>query len=228
MVTSTDALGNSVFYEYNVLDKCTLIRGPRTVIQTVYDDMGNRVCLRDPDLGTTTYGYNALGELIWQEDAHGRTTFSYDVAGRMIREERPDITFTHEYDTKWKGVRSKSTTSEGTTHEFFYDAYGRIVRETETIVNKTFTTAVTYNAINKVDELTYPSGLVVRNFYSADGYLRKVEDAQNGTQYWYLEDANARGQVVSEFFGDNEVCTSTFYNPQKGYITRICTPGVQD
>lgn len=228
MVTSTDALGNSVFYEYNVLDKCTLIRGPRTVIQTLYDDMGNRVCLRDPDLGTTTYGYNALGELIWQEDAHGRTTFSYDVAGRMIREERPDITFTHEYDTKWKGARSKSTTSEGTTHEFFYDAYGRIVRETETIVNKTFTTAVTYNAINKVDELTYPSGLVVRNFYTTDGYLRKVEDAQNGTQYWYLEGANARGQVESEFFGDNEVCTSTFYNPQKGYITRIFTPGVQD
>jgi YD repeat-containing protein len=42
--------------------------------------------MNDPDMGTWTYSYNALGKLVSQTDAKGQTsTMVYDKLGRMIR-----------------------------------------------------------------------------------------------------------------------------------------------
>jgi YD repeat-containing protein len=35
----------------------------------VYDIRGNKIKMNDPDMGTWTYAYNALGKLISQTDA---------------------------------------------------------------------------------------------------------------------------------------------------------------
>jgi YD repeat-containing protein len=40
--------------------------------------------MNDPDMGTWTYSYNALGKLVSQTDAKGQTsTMAYDKLGRM-------------------------------------------------------------------------------------------------------------------------------------------------
>lgn len=211
LITSTDALGNSVTFKYDVNGKCTETAGPRTTIRVEYDKLGNRTKLEDPDLGTIEYEYNSFGELTSQTDSYGETTFEYDQGGRLLQECRPDFTYTHTYDTEWKGALSSSSCSNGTSHTYSYDGYGRVTGEQEVINGETFSTSYTYNNINKVDVITYPSGFQVKNNYTANGYLQSVtSNDSNHKAYWTAGAVNARGQLESEELGNGVTVTNQY------------------
>ncbi len=227
LIQSTDAMGNSVRYKYDVNGKCVEVTGPRTTIKMEYDKLGNKTKLEDPDLGTIQYEYNSYGELISQTDSKGETTFEYDKAGRLIRECRPDYTYTHEYDTEWNGALTASACSNGMTHSYSYDNYGRVIGEQEVIDDNTFNTSYSYNGKNKLDVITYPSGFQVKNNYTNDGYLLSVtSNDSNSKAYWKAGNTNARGQLESEEFG-NGVIVSTTYNTT-GALTRTFASGLFD
>ena len=224
LVKSIDTLGNSVNYKYNVNDKCVETVGPRTAIKAEYDELGNRIKLDDPDLGVTEYEYNSFGELISQTDSKGKTTFTYDQGGRLIEECRPDGTYTYVYDTKRKGLLSSSSCDNGTGMEYSYDQYGRIIRETETVGKESFTTSYTYNALGKLDVMTYPSGLQVKNDYSAQGYLTSVRsNGADKVEYWKLNSSNARGQVTKSTLGNGLMVQDSY--DISGRITEIRASG---
>ena len=221
LVESIDANGSNILYQYDVNGKCIEVKGPRTTIRTEYDKYGNKIKLIDPDLGTIEYGYNAMGELIWQKDSRGTSTFEYDSKGRLIEETRPDFTYQFIYDTKWKGVLSKSLCSNGIDHEYFYDQYGRTIKETETIANEAFTTEYAYNINNKLDIIKYPSGFSIKNEYSPEGYHIAVTSngGANSKVYWRNQRTNALGQIEQESLGNN-LTINTLHN-QLGQITNI-------
>lgn len=73
--------------------------------------------LDDPDMGVSRDTYNAFGELVAHEDAHGTTTYSYDRGGRLVRESRPDLTFNTTYDEGWKGAVS-SVAADGSSKRY--------------------------------------------------------------------------------------------------------------
>ena len=87
--------------------------------------------LDDPDLGVSEDTYNAYGELVTHEDAHGKTTYTYDAGGRVIKEERPDMTVNTAYDEGFKGKPSSVRLSGafGGGKNWTYDGYGRVVKE---------------------------------------------------------------------------------------------------
>ena len=227
LIESIDNKNGSVKYEYNTNGSCTKVTGPRTTIVTQYDKLGNRIKLIDPDLGTVDYDYNAYGELISQKNASGNATFKYDNAGRLLVETRSDVTVTNTYDTKWKGEIAQSSASNGVSQTYGYDTYGRVNNVTENIQGKTYITTTTYNSINKTDIITYPAGFKVKNEYTATGYLSKVINPTNSKVYWQANTMNARGQLEKITLGNN-LSTNIAYNPQKGYITNIVTPGIQN
>jgi len=69
---------------------------------------------------------------------------------------------------------------------------------------------------------------MVKHEYTATGYLSKVFDAQQTSKtYWQANIANARGQIESFTLG-NGLTTTIGHNPQKGYITGMLTPGIQN
>ena len=133
------------------------------------------------------------------------------------------MTVTTTYDTRFNGAVSRIESTNGHSIDYYYDTYGRVVREVEVINNKTFETLTTYNDIGKVDVVTYPSGLRVRNVYTDNGILTCVKNADTNYTYWTLDTLNARGQIEKETLG-NGLGISTTYNAQKGYVERICTP----
>ena len=211
LVKSTDALGNDVTFKYDVNGKCTETAGPRTTIRVEYDKLGNKTKLEDPDLGTIEYEYNSFGELTSQTDSYGETTFEYDQGGRLLQECRPDFTYTHTYDTEWNGALSSSSCSNGTSHTYSYDGYGRVTGEQEVISGETFSTSYTYNSINKVDVITYPSHFQVKNNYTANGYLQSVtSNDSNHKAYWTAGNVNARGQLESEELGNGVTVTNQY------------------
>lgn len=227
LVESIDNKNGSVTYEYNISGNCTKVTGPRTTIEMKYDKYDRQTKLIDPDLGTVEYGYNAFGELVSQQDARGTVTFTYDKLGRVRDEIRSDVTITNTYDTKWKGALSQSVANNNISQVYGFDSYGRITETTENIQGKAYVMHTSYNAANKVDEITYPAGFRVRHEYTATGYLSKVFDAQQTSKtYWQANTANARGQIESFTLG-NGLSTTVSHDPRKGYITGMLTPGIR-
>ena len=227
LVQSKDHEQGTIDYEYDLNGHCTLVTSPRTTIRMQYDLMGNRILLDDPDLGQVTSTYNAYGELISQTDSKGTTNYYYDQLGRLYYEQRPDMTISSVYDTLYKGLLTSTSTSGGDSRSYQYDAYGRTTQQTDVIYSMSFTTQTTYNAQNKVDVLTYPSGLQVKHEYSTNGILRTVKNASINANYWQLTQQDASGNVTKETFGNGLVTTST-YNAATGYLTGISTPGIQN
>ena len=222
-----DHEGNIIDYEYDVEGHCTKVKGPRKEVRMGYDLMGNRILLDDPDLGIVETTYNAYGELVEQKDQKGTTTYEYDAGGRLLKETRPDVTVTSVYDKDFKGTLSSKSSSNGIKTTFAYDKYGRVKEQTERINNRNFTTKTTYNSQNKVDKLTYPSGLVVQNIYSDNGYLKCVKNVKTEAILWQLDAQNAKGQITQETYG-NGLVTTMGYDDKTGWLQRISTNGIQD
>ena len=223
---STDADGTSTTYSYDNRGNCTYISGPHTYISMGYDIFGNKISSSASDIGNYTYEYNAFGELT--QSQHGSdtpVTYTYDEGGRVVTETLPEMTVTTTYDTRFNGAVSRIESTNGHSIDYYYDAYGRVIREEEVINNKTFITQTTYNALGKVDVVTYPSGLRVRNLYSDNGILTSVKNADSNYSYWTLDTLNARGQIERETLG-NGLGIRTAYNAQKGYVERITTPSL--
>ena len=224
LMKSVDAKGGSVTFKYDIDGNCTEVTGPRTTISIEYDKLGNKTKMIDPDMGTIEYKYNSYGELVSQKDSKGETVFKYDDLGRLIIESRPDVEYTHIFDDGWKGALSASICTNGVNQEYTYDKYGRVTTEKEIIKDESFTTSYTYNSQNKVDVTTYPSGLKVKNNYSADGYLLSVADVGSGKSYWKLGSVNARGQILTETLG-NSVTVTTQYDTS-GAIKQTSAPNL--
>ncbi len=228
LVLSEDAMEGTVEYEYDLDGHCITVTGPRTTIVTEYDRMGRRTRLVDPDLGETTYRYNGFGELTGQTSNGKVTSYIYDLLGRVEWEEMDDYTIIHYYDSQWKGSEDQATTFMGGTGrvQYTYDTHGRVITKTEYITNKTFVTRFTYNALNQVEQITYPNGLKVRNTYS-NGYLYEVRNADTDSLYWRAGLIDARGRLGSFTYG-NGLTTEMMYNNVTGRIDRINIEGVLD
>ncbi|HEY6528448.1 MAG TPA: SpvB/TcaC N-terminal domain-containing protein, partial [Cellvibrionaceae bacterium] len=93
----TDPMGGRLTYGYNAKSQLETITktamsgdtflGATTVVtQLFYDDHGRKIGMNDPDKGSWSYKYNALGDLVWQKDGNGQVTRQlYDKYGRLER-----------------------------------------------------------------------------------------------------------------------------------------------
>lgn len=227
LVQSTDHEGGTIAYEYDLDGHCTQLAGPRTTVTMQYDLRGNRTQLVDPDLGTTISVYNAYGELVRQTDSKGITTFAYDLLGRITTETRPDVTVTNVYDTRFVGAITSTSASNGTSTQYYYDNYGRIIQQVETTGNNSFTVATSYDAQNHPATITYPNNYAIDYGYSTNGLLTSVKDHSTHSVIWQLTQQDARGNATEETLGNGLVTTNT-YHTATGRLTAISTPGVQN
>lgn len=103
---------SEVFYDYNARGDLSTITTGRNLlasandvhskVELVYDALGRKVSMIDPNKGTWHYRYNAFGELLWQRDGKGQVVINrYDEQGRML--ERTDFKSTGavENHTRW-------------------------------------------------------------------------------------------------------------------------------
>ncbi len=189
------------------------------VSETYYDWAGRKRWTDDPTMGLWTYNYNALGELIEQTDAEGQvTTMTYDLLGRPRTRTDADGVSTWTYDTQAKGVGKLATATRGThTREVFYDSLGRANRMDSTLDGVTETFSVTFDASSRVDQVTYPSGLVTETRYNTWGYEYQLVNATTSDVLWT---ANARDQelrLIRETAG-NGVETRRTFDAAKGTL----------
>ncbi len=159
--------------------------------QTHYDSLGQAAY-------TLRWSYNALGQVISEQDALGQTTrrsydsngnlvyeegpgnkghrvYGYDLMNRLIREEEISsegdrLVKTFNYD--FKGCRVSSTEIDGSETLYFYDALGRLIQSESSVLG--------------IQQKRYDELGNVIEFIDGEGNRTQAAYTLHGKPYWIL------------------------------------------
>jgi RHS repeat-associated protein len=186
---------------YDLLGQVTRVLHADGVSATtyMYDDAGRPVGRTDPDRGAETYAYDQNDNLVQTVDARGAagTVFiGYDgldrPAWRNTTNGSAGAYVAFSYDGTANGNQgvgrlTGQTFSGGPNRAltgsdaYTYDGRGRDVGTTLTVGGTSYPIQSTYNDADQVVSETYPTGEVVTNSYSAQGWLQGVSRQQGNT-----------------------------------------------
>lgn len=189
---------------------------------TVIDSRGNKTQMTDPDMGTYRYEYNGFGELTKQTYPNGKVvTMEYDKLGRMTKKTDEEGVTTWQYDVGNKAI-GKVTEENGYFAKitYAYDTYGRKNQETLRVENIDYTTRYTYDVQGRPLTLTYPSGLVMKYIYNAQGYLSELRNNATNALFWKVTEMDAPGNVTKQQYGNN-VITEKQFEAATQFLTSI-------
>jgi RHS repeat-associated protein len=230
-----DAGTYTTHYDYDATGALTRVTnqlGHATDI--VYDLMGRKVTVADPNMGAWTYGYDAGSLLTSQTDAKTETlTFEYDLQGRVRFKRYPGgIQIEWTYDdpavplSKGRLSRVVDQTAVST---FRYDELGRVLRTDRQLDGTIYTLIRGYDALNRVTSETFPDGDVVTYTFNTAGWLDKVGSFGSPSAYITGIAYNARGQRTLVQYA-NGVSTTLLYfdgagDPKSFRLKSVATSG---
>jgi RHS repeat-associated protein len=199
MIRKTNPLGHSWHYRYDAAGHQIGVKTPsdQTIAQAYdalgrlieksyaaetfvafgYDANGNRTVMTDT-LGSTTYVYDAMNQLVESTDADGRTVhYTYDAAGQRTGLTYPDgSTAQYAYDAD--GSLASVTAPDGGVTIYVYDALDRQVQLNQA---NGVTVQRTYDEVGNVLSLTQKdaSGVIfAQTSYTIDDVNRRVEEVE--------------------------------------------------
>jgi RHS repeat-associated protein len=222
IVASTD-VGGTVNFAYDSWGNQTVTTVGGTILATkTYDtNYGRQTSLVDKNAGTTTYTYNAYGELKTQVDALGAThTVNYDVVGRITNRVGPEGTTTYEYGNISNNKVKKITAFSGAIKEFTYDQFRRPTMVKETIDGTIYSTTNDYDVYGNATTITYSSGVRIGRVYDANGFLQSISELNDNKQLFSTISMNAFGQYTQ--YRSGVFSTIKTYD-QYGYPTNFKT-----
>lgn len=190
LVQTTDADGAQLVLQNDAFGNLRYTKDPLGNVNTVsYDYRGRKVGLTDRDAGVTTYGYNALSDMVWQQTPVQRnklpatlTTFTYDKLSRKVGQVDDEYTSTWTFDKYadnaacLKGFLCESTTSHGVRKRYWYDSVGRPTSERVDVLGGVSMAQsrdwepTTGRLIGR----TWPTGFKVKYGYTSLGHLKQI------------------------------------------------------
>ncbi|MFA5038840.1 MAG: RHS repeat-associated core domain-containing protein [Candidatus Omnitrophota bacterium] len=194
-----------------------------------YDSEGRKIKIDDPDMGIWLYEYDLLGNLTKQIDANGGIlNFEYDELNRLIKKSVASSMHglvEYFYDEVGKencfGRLSKIMDDSGST-EFFYDKSGREIKSIKTVSGQVYQVQREYDVYDRLSKLVYPDGEAVNYSYDSNsGFLDKIYNSTDSTNYVNSIDYNAQGQMKTITYGNN--VTTRYSYGQDLRLTQILT-----
>ena len=205
LTSLTDASSRVTRYDYDVLDRATVMTAPdggvtRTDydgegrlqsvtdhrgLQTTYtyNGFGDRTSMTSPDTGSTIYSYDAAGRLATESFADGRiVTYSWDALGRILSRSTNGVseTFTYDEGTYGKGRQTRINDATGQT-SFTYNAAGQLVGQINNVYGQILNTSWNYDSAGKLVSMVYPTGLTISYGYDSSGRLSVITSNLGGT-----------------------------------------------
>jgi RHS repeat-associated protein len=179
LLSSTDPLGQTTSYTYaapyeNLVQTITAPSGKQT--RFAYDVNGRRIsqtiAYGTPLAATTTYRYDAVGQMLSNTDPKGGVwSYTYDARGRT----------------------ASMTDPLGNKTSFTYDAAGNKLTETRADGG---ITSFEYDSMNRLTKVTDPKGQVTSMTYDQSGNLLSVTDPKNSTYQYTYDLMNRRTAMI--------------------------------
>ena len=197
-IASIDGLGRTTAHVYDARDRIVAkIDRLSGITASHYDQNNNLVQLTDaelratsyvfdardtliqetfPDSGVRTYAHDAAGRMIARlNQALDRTVYGYDRADRLVTQAYPDgLDDTFAYDGASRLTAATSARYDNTV-TLAYDAAGRQVTETLTVLGQSYTTGYGYDAADRKTAIAYPDGSVVDQTFTARDKLDTID-----------------------------------------------------
>ncbi len=205
-------------YKYNAAGNLLEIEDHLGNITTmIYDKLGRKRSMDDPDKGYWTYTYDENGNLETQTDAKAdpqTITLNYDALNRIVSKtystSEPGVTY--QYDQAENGIGKLYSVAKDSTITTYnsYDPIGRIKLLTETIGSKNYSTYNEYDLSGKTISVTYPDPdnsnylgeSVYYEYYPGSGLLSEVNAI--GTDYYAkFEEYEPSGKMGQVYYGNN-------------------------
>ena len=251
VISSIDPAGKSVNYSYEANGNLSITTsyidttGIYVPINMSYDSLGRKIGMIDPDKGTWLYQYNALGELISQQNANLQTTSNYyDIRGRLYYREQPNVNSIWEFDqgANWGQLVNEYSVGEyqsrglGQIKVNSFDAYHRPSATVTTIHDAqlqphSYVTSQTYDEFGRLFQSFDATGNGVLYQYNIRGFQETIRDAANdefGQIYYQVLNTNARGQILHEKYYNQFETTKTYENSTGFLSTIISTNNLND
>ena len=179
LVSSSDALGRAIGYEYNEHKLPVKIINPDgTSLSLSYDDRGNLDEIIDELGNTNKYSYDDLNRVTSTVDANGNLEkFAYNARNELTESINPlGDTRTFEYNESGK-----------LAHVIDYDGneefteYNELNKVSAYVDKDGSRTEYYYNEMWQIDQIKDPTGANILCLYDAEGNLTNVVDASYST-----------------------------------------------
>ena len=228
-------------YQYDLLGDRTLVcQGGSTVAIGAngcqngqgrsfgYDTLGRQVSAANPESGTMTYGYDAVGNRTSRVEGARNitTTYRYDVINRLTEVDYNDGVTPNQH-LGWNGNGSVQPYGFGRLVSVVglsgiyitgYDAFGRVAQNNVQIPvpnepqARTCQFGYTYNLAGELTSELYPSGRVVNTAYDGAGRVAGVSGVAEAVTKSYLTNVSyaAQGGAAAYEYGNGVWHTATY------------------
>jgi RHS repeat-associated protein len=228
LVTLVDADNKTWDYTYNAQGavRTVTLNGTSQTRTWEYDDTTKlRENESHQESGTVTYLHDDAGRLERKTDALStQTAYVYDANDRLESVTAGSRQTTLTFETGSDNL--KTMTVAGVATEFSYDAAGRVWKRTDTLDSQTFTTTYTYDTLDRVDTITYPSGRVVGYDYDTASRVTRVFDPVTNADFAHTFSYHASGAVAG-FTAGNTTTTTQGYDANRYWVTSITSGPLQ-
>lgn len=233
IVKVTDALGGTTTFGYEPFGALTSTIDPgKNTSSILYDRLGRRIELHDPDLGFIEYKVDPIGQTYAQispiqRPVGKRTANVFDLSGRMTARYETDLVSHWIYDTATYGVGQLAEAYTGATEAgadykrvHTYDQYGRPATTTQKLSDGSYLAHTVYDSLGRLSRQEYQRGTdAVKGYdlqYNGMGYLYAV--GRNGLQLWQATAQDAAQQVLNSALG-NGLAQTRVYNAYTGRMS---------
>ena len=164
--TIIDPEEQATHYQYNQFDEVELIISPDTGITSMeYDDAGNLISKTDARGYSTYYQYDEINRVTTRSNSSESIMFYYDEKSN---------------DNYGIGKLTHILEQTGET-EITYNQQGMLTKEISHISGSEYTTSYGYDEYSRLDNMTYPSGLIVKYNYNELGLISDIGVVRQNT-----------------------------------------------
>ena len=230
--TLIDAEQGRTSFEYDALNRVEAITAPNGA-RTAYkiDPLGRVVEEDSPDRGVQSYEYDAVDHLKTFTDARGMVSnYGYDALHRLTTMDYPgteeDVTFIYDSDDDGCAYglgRLCRVNDHSGQYDYDYDGYGNVktlsYRPYDGDPMTPFVTQYTYDAGDRLDGMTLPSGRVVTHTRDTLRRLEQITTTVGGSTINVIDALKyqADGALTEQTFGNGLVLVRDY--DQQGRLT---------
>jgi RHS repeat-associated protein len=128
-----------------------------------------------------------------------------------------------EPEVDWWQATWTSTATTADSTDFYYDQLGRVTQKTRTVDGAARNIYSSYDAMDRLTNLTYPSGRVINYAYDAAGRLSAVTGSSGTVIYSSYTAYNALGKPLQFNQAGGKLITTYTYDPLKQTLATLQT-----